>query len=150
MLTARIGPEAASMHSPRPTEWASGTKSDIVYAINVSSTSLPPTLIEVQHTITAEFIDCLINYSLSVKKCFKEKSIVIVFGTHATRTEISMDFEPTTLEFAKGIPSKYWAEKCYILDKNTIAEATKATPRNKRQKKLGHYFYRWKYNYPIT
>lgn len=39
-----------------------------------------------------------------------------------------MDFEPTTFEFAKGIPSKHWAEKCYILDKNTITEATKATP----------------------
>lgn len=128
MLTFRVGPNAASLYLPRPTEWAGGSKSDTVYAANVSSTSLPPILIEVQHTITTEFIDRLINYSLSVKKCFKAKPIVIVFGTHVTRTEISMDFEPTTFEFAKGIPSKYWAEKCYILDKNTIAEATKATP----------------------
>ncbi|KAL4208205.1 hypothetical protein AB4K20DRAFT_1979325 [Rhizopus microsporus] len=105
MLTFRVGPNAASLYLPRPTEWAG-----------------------VQHTITIEFIDRLINYSLSVKKCFKAKPIVIVFGTHATRNEISMDFEPTTFEFAKGIPSKHWAEKCYILDKNTITEATKATP----------------------
>lgn len=90
--------------------------------------SPPPILIEVQHTITPKFIDRLINYSLSVKKCFKAKPTVVVFGTHATRTEISMDFEPTAFEFARGIPSKYWAEKCYILDKNTIAEATKVTP----------------------
>ncbi|KAI9476051.1 MAG: hypothetical protein EXX96DRAFT_620525 [Benjaminiella poitrasii] len=39
-----------------------------------------------------------------------------------------MDFEPTAFEFARGIPSKYWAEKCYILDKSTIAKATKVTP----------------------
>lgn len=130
MLTFCVGPNAASMYSPRPTEWAGGSKSDIVHVSNVSSTSFPPPpiLIEVQHTITPKFIDRLINYSLSVKKCFKAKPTVVVFGTHATRTEISMDFEPTAFEFARGIPSKYWAEKCYILDKNTIAEATKVTP----------------------
>lgn len=47
----------------------------------------------------------------------------IVFGTNSTRNEISANFEPTFLEFAKGIPSEYWADKCYILDKDTIAEA---------------------------
>ncbi|KAI9476053.1 MAG: hypothetical protein EXX96DRAFT_609915 [Benjaminiella poitrasii] len=129
ITTTLVGPNAASMYSPRPTrEWAGGSKSDIVYVSNVSSTSFPPILIEVQHTITPEFIDRLINYSLSVKKCFKAKPTVIVFGTHATLTEISMDFEPTAFEFARGIPSKYWAEKCYILDKSTIAKATKVTP----------------------
>lgn len=128
MLTFRVGTNAASLYSPRPTEWAGGSKYDIFYSAHVSSTGLPPILIEVQHTITTEFIDRLINYSLSVKKRFKAKPIVIVLGTHTTRTEISMDFEPTTLEFAKVIPSKYWADKCYILDKNTIAEATIVTP----------------------
>lgn len=68
MLTFRVGPNAASLCLPRPTEWAGGSKSDTVYVANVSSTSLPPILIEVQHTITTEFIDRLINYSLSVKK----------------------------------------------------------------------------------
>lgn len=125
MLTFCVGPDAASMYSPRPTEWAGGSKSDIVYVSNVSSTSFPPILIEVQHTITPEFIDRLINYSLSVKKCFKAKPTVIVFGTYATRTEISMDFEPTAFEFARGIPSKYWAEKCYILDKIPLQKPQK-------------------------
>lgn len=51
----------------------------------------------------------------------------IVFDTNSTRNGISANFEPTFLEFAKGIPSEYWADKCYILDKDTIAEATKIT-----------------------
>lgn len=89
---------------------------------------MPPTLIEVQHTITMDFIDPLINHSLSVKKEFKAKPIVVVFGTHATHTEICLDFEPSPFPAAKKIPSKYWAGTCYILDKNAIAEATKATP----------------------
>ncbi|KAI7884495.1 uncharacterized protein EV154DRAFT_28027 [Mucor mucedo] len=52
VTTTFIGPTAASMYSPRPTEWADGSKSDVVYVSNVSSTSFPPILIEVQHTIT--------------------------------------------------------------------------------------------------
>ncbi|KAI8346383.1 hypothetical protein EDC96DRAFT_547458 [Choanephora cucurbitarum] len=48
------------MYSPRPTEWAGGSKSDIVYVFHVSSNNFPPILMEVQHTITPEFIDCLI------------------------------------------------------------------------------------------
>lgn len=82
MLTFCVGPNAASMYSPRPTEWAGGSKSDIIYVSNISSTSFPPILIEVQHTITPEFIDRLINYFLSVKKCFKTKSTVIVCYTY--------------------------------------------------------------------
>ncbi|KAI9264622.1 hypothetical protein EDC94DRAFT_583711 [Helicostylum pulchrum] len=35
------------------------------------------------------------------------KPIVTVFGTHVTRIEISLNFEPTTFEFAKGIPKHH-------------------------------------------
>ncbi|KAI8878536.1 hypothetical protein K501DRAFT_297583 [Backusella circina FSU 941] len=72
-----IDPNAASLYLPRPTEWASGSKSDIVYAANVSSTSLPLILIEVQHTITTEFIDRLFNYSLSVKNALKPNQLLL-------------------------------------------------------------------------
>ncbi|KAG2214759.1 hypothetical protein INT45_006288, partial [Circinella minor] len=54
ITTTLIGPDAASLYVLRPTEWANSSKSDIVYAANVSSTSLPPILIEVQHTITRD------------------------------------------------------------------------------------------------
>ena len=48
MLTSfGVGPNAASLYVLRLTEWADGSKSDIVYAANLSSTSLPPILIEV-------------------------------------------------------------------------------------------------------
>ncbi|KAI7846989.1 hypothetical protein BDC45DRAFT_423841, partial [Circinella umbellata] len=46
ITTTLIGPNAASLYVPRLTEWADGSKSDIVYAANLSSTSLPPILIE--------------------------------------------------------------------------------------------------------
>ncbi|KAG2226923.1 hypothetical protein INT45_010202 [Circinella minor] len=115
-----------------PAEWAGGSKSDVVYAANISSTNLPPILlIEVQHTITTEFIDRLINYSLSVKKkCFKaiKTDCHCIWHTclHVLKSVWILDQQLLSLQ--KESPVKYWAKKYYILDKNTIAEANKATP----------------------
>ncbi|KAI9004818.1 hypothetical protein CLU79DRAFT_841233 [Phycomyces nitens] len=128
IITAVVGAEACSLYSPRPTEWSNGTKSDVIYAATITSKKLPPVLIEVQHTITIDFIARLLGYSLCIKKGFKAKPIVVVFGTHATRNDISLDFEATSFPFAKQIPSKYWTEKCYILDQSTIAEAAETAP----------------------
>jgi hypothetical protein len=128
LLIIYVGSEARSLYSPRPTEWSNGSKSDVIYAASVTSANLPPVLIEVQHTISLDFIDRLLGYSLCVKKEFKAKPIVVVFGVHATRNDVTSDFEASPYTFMKQIPSKYWAEKCYILDHNTIAEDTKTTP----------------------
>lgn len=128
MLIICIGENARSLYTSKPTEWLNGTKSDIVYTASVTSSELPPVLIEVQHTIHLDFVDRLIGYSLFAKKEYKAKPIVVVFGTYATRNEINSDFEETSFSFMKQIPCKYWAEKCYILDQNTIMEATKTVP----------------------
>ncbi|RCH88251.1 hypothetical protein CU098_009168 [Rhizopus stolonifer] len=128
IVTTVVGENARSLYTPKPTEWANGTKSDIVYTASVTSSELPPVLIEVQHTINLDFIDRLLGYSLFAKKEYKAKPIVVVFGTYATRNEISSDFEVTSFSFMKQIPCKYWAEKCYILDQNTFMEATKTVP----------------------
>ncbi|CEP09569.1 hypothetical protein [Parasitella parasitica] len=79
-------------------------------------------------TINLDFVDRLLGYSLFVKKEYKAKPIVLVFGTYAIGNEISSDFEETSFSFMKQIPCKYWAEKCYIPDQNTIMEATKTVP----------------------
>ncbi|KAI8078309.1 hypothetical protein BDF21DRAFT_341187 [Thamnidium elegans] len=68
IVTAVVGENARSLYTSKPTEWSNRTKSDIVYTASVTSSELPPVLIE------------------------------------------------------------YWAEKCYILDQNTIMEATKSVP----------------------
>lgn len=52
-------------------------------------------LIEVQHTITMDFIDRLLGYALCIKKEYKAKPTVVVFSTHATRNDVSLDFEAT-------------------------------------------------------
>ncbi|KAG0164093.1 hypothetical protein DFQ28_003112, partial [Apophysomyces sp. BC1034] len=128
IVTTVIGPEARSLYSSRPTEWSNRSRSDVIYAASVSSDNLPPVLVEVQHTINLEFIDRLLNYALCVKKDFKAKPVVVVFGVDATRNDVTSDFEPTSYSFMKQIPCKYWAERCYILDRNTIEEDTRQAP----------------------
>lgn len=89
---------------------------DVIYAVSVTSTDLPPVLIEAQHTINLDFVGRLISYSLCVKKEYKAKPIVIVFGVHTTRNDVFSDFEASPYTYMKQIPSKYWAKNCFILD----------------------------------
>ncbi|KAG2230946.1 hypothetical protein INT48_001462 [Thamnidium elegans] len=126
VVTTVIDEEARSLYSPRPTEWPNGTKFDVMYVSSVNSPNLPPVLIEVQHTTTKDLIDLLIGYPLCIKKEYKVKPIIVVFGTHVIRNDVSSDFEATSFSYIKQIQSKYWADKCYFVDKNTITQATEA------------------------
>ncbi|CAO0793252.1 unnamed protein product [Mucor circinelloides] len=51
IFTTIVGENAHSLYTSKPTEWPNRTKSDIVYTASVTSSELPPMLIEVQHTI---------------------------------------------------------------------------------------------------
>ncbi|KAG2233307.1 hypothetical protein BDF21DRAFT_466742 [Thamnidium elegans] len=61
VVTTLIGPEGLNVYTSRPTDWPDGTKSDVLYAPSVVSTSFPPMLVEIQHTIDQTFIDRLLN-----------------------------------------------------------------------------------------
>ncbi|KAG1445427.1 hypothetical protein G6F46_012195 [Rhizopus delemar] len=126
-LIVHVGEKAKLLYASRPTEWPNGTKSDVVYTASVSSNELPPVLVEVQHFITMDFINRLMSYSLSIKKKLKAKPIVIVFGTHAIRGDVSKALEATEFSFMKQISCKYWAEKCYVLSQSTVGEASEKT-----------------------
>ncbi|CAO3703126.1 unnamed protein product [Rhizopus stolonifer] len=102
-LVVHVDEKAKSLYASRSTEWPNGIKSDVAYAASVSFSELPPVLVEGQHVITMDFIDRLISYSLSIKKELKAKPIVIVFGTHAIRSDVSKDFEATEFPFMKQI-----------------------------------------------
>lgn len=113
MLIFYIDENARSLYTSKPTKWPNGTKSDIVYTASATSSELPLVLIEVQHTINLDFIDRLLGYSLFAKKEYKAKPIVVVFGTYATRNEISLDFEEASFSFMKQIP-------CQVLGRKTL------------------------------
>ncbi|KAG1167589.1 hypothetical protein G6F46_011503 [Rhizopus delemar] len=121
-LIAQVGPEALSPYIARPTEWPDGSKSDILYAPSIVSASLPPVLVEIQFNINQNFIDRLLIYSSNVKKEFKIKPVVLIFGVGKTCNYITSDFETTQYSFVKQLTCKYWAESCFIIDRGTIAE----------------------------
>ncbi|KAI9258622.1 hypothetical protein EDC94DRAFT_521559 [Helicostylum pulchrum] len=46
IVTTVVGKNSRSLYTSKPTEWPNGTKSDIVYTAPVTSSELPPVLIE--------------------------------------------------------------------------------------------------------
>ncbi|GAA5808685.1 hypothetical protein MFLAVUS_002079 [Mucor flavus] len=123
-----VGPDAISNYIARPTEWSDGSESDVLYAPVVPSSSLPPVLVEIRHTIDQAFIDRLVNYSLHVKKEYKAKPVVLAFGVNRTCNYISAGFGATEHSFLKKLLCKYWAERCLFIDNDTIAEDSKQSP----------------------
>lgn len=100
-----------------------------MYAASVSSPQLPPVQIEIQHTITMEFINRLISYSLAVKKKeYKIKPVVLVFGVYAPQNDVSADFNNTPFAYIKQISCNYWADKYYFVDQNALTAGDKTIP----------------------
>lgn len=48
--------------------------------------------------------------------------MVLVFGVERTCNYITSDFEATQYSFVKQLQCKYWAERCFIIDRDTIEE----------------------------
>ncbi|RCH92687.1 hypothetical protein CU098_004104, partial [Rhizopus stolonifer] len=121
-------PEAPHLYISRPTEWPDGSQSDVLHAPTIASDDLPPVLVEIQRDINHNFIDRLIGYSLHVKKEYKIKPFVLVFGIGKTCNNIKSKFKATQHLFAKQLVCDHWAEKCFIVNSDTICEDNKELP----------------------
>ncbi|KAI9262585.1 hypothetical protein EDC94DRAFT_671696 [Helicostylum pulchrum] len=126
IVTTLIG--KLSLYIARPTEWSDGSQSDVLNAPSIASDGLPPVLVEIQRHISHKFIDRLVGYSLHVKKEYKVKPVILVFGIGKTCNNITSDFKATEHIFAKQLVCNYWAEKCFIIDSDTIYEDSKELP----------------------
>lgn len=99
-----------------------------MYAPAIASDDLPPVLVEmIQRDINHNFIDRLVGYSLHVKKEYKIKPFILVFGIGKTCNNIKSKFKATHLS-AKQLVCDHWAEKCFIIDSDTICEDNKELP----------------------
>jgi hypothetical protein len=72
----------ANSYTVAQTEWADGSRSDMIYASRVETTeSLPPILIELQYQVNQDFMLRLIKYSFNAYKRYKVLPIVLVIVT---------------------------------------------------------------------
>ncbi|KAI7865307.1 uncharacterized protein EV154DRAFT_546544 [Mucor mucedo] len=128
ITTTLISRGALHFYTPRPTEWLDGSQSDVLYAPAIASVDLPPVLVEIQRDINHHFVDRLVGYALHVEKEYKIKPSILVFGIGKTCNNIKSKFNATQHNFAKQLVCDHWAEKCLIIDCDTIGEDNKELP----------------------
>jgi hypothetical protein len=112
-------------------DW-NGTRSDILYMPALSAMdSLPPLLIEIQHTIDSQFLQRLIGYSLNVVKVHKALPIVLVFNVNKiSPSNLLLEFTPSSDQkpWLFSFPCKMWAKHCYLVSKETIRGQDSGSP----------------------
>lgn len=105
------------------TEWADGSKSDIVYASPFGTTeSLPPILIELQYQVDQDFMLRLIKYASHTYSYYKALPIVLVI---VTKSISSVDFQREFTISRNGLlleaSCKFWAKQCVLLSANALS-----------------------------
>ncbi|CEP10968.1 hypothetical protein [Parasitella parasitica] len=106
-------------YSVAPTDWADGSRSDMVYA----STKSPPILVEVQYQLNQEFMLRLIKYGSNVDKRYKALPSVLVI---VTKSFSSAEFQDEFTASADDGPLletvyKFWAKKCFLLTAGAVS-----------------------------
>lgn len=103
-------------------EWPNNTKSDVLYVSTLESNTLPPILIEIQHTVDTDFLDRAILYCLSVKKAHKMAPILLIICvSHVSGRELELKFNNNdAFPFMKQMKCDIWAQKCLMLSSDSI------------------------------
>lgn len=137
-----LGQQAVNQYLSRPTEWPNQTKSDVLYTLagSKSSVSLPPVLVEVQYTANMSFYRRLIDYGLSVSRRHKAAPAILAIITHNTTAELS-DLAVVSQKhpFLLELPCCGWAQSCYLLNAASISDYLEAAPLNPLVA-IGHVF----------
>ncbi|KAL1928387.1 hypothetical protein VTP01DRAFT_2743 [Rhizomucor pusillus] len=116
------GEESYHSYSVGDSDWANNTKSDVLYISDLKSPRLPPILIEIQHTVSMEFMDRAIRYCLSVKQTHKMMPILLLICVHKlSGPKLASKLKPSDeFPYRKEMQCDIWVQKCLLLSSNTI------------------------------
>ncbi|KAG2197657.1 hypothetical protein INT47_002364, partial [Mucor saturninus] len=90
IIQSFLGADVSSdSYSVTPTEWADGSRSDMVYASN----KFPPILIEVQYQVNQEFILRLIKYCSNIYMRYKSSPIALVIVTKSFSSALAQNLQ---------------------------------------------------------
>ncbi|KAI7890660.1 uncharacterized protein EV154DRAFT_387163, partial [Mucor mucedo] len=117
LMTKRLLNVCSDSYSVAPTEWADGSRSDMVYASKI----FPPILIEVQYHVDQEFMFRLLKYCSNVYFRYKEQPVVLVIVTKSiSSSEFKNEFDLHADGLLLEAVSKFWAKRCYLLTSDAV------------------------------
>lgn len=118
-----VGEEAKEKYIAVTTEWPNLMKSDVLYASsNIKNNSLPPILVEIQHTVNLQFYRRVNEYCLQIIKEYHIPPIVVAICINETTQNI-LDMESNKnldIPYALQIPCSGWAKSFNLLNAGSI------------------------------
>ncbi|KAI8637514.1 hypothetical protein BD408DRAFT_447550 [Parasitella parasitica] len=128
IIEAVIGRKAIDQYRPRLTEWANGTKSDVLYATN-NSKDMPPVLVEIQYAVDNNFLHRVVRYCEEIVTEYGVSPVVLVVAIHECSSQImNKATKNKSKPFFFKMPCYPWANQCYILCKESISSHMENTP----------------------
>ncbi|KAI8983919.1 hypothetical protein BDF20DRAFT_857021 [Mycotypha africana] len=124
IVCSLVGPDVpANTYSVAQSEWADGTRSDVLYASKIEKAeALPPILIESQYYVDQDFMIRLISYSSNVYKRYKVLPIVLVIVTKSfSKASFKNEFNTSSDGFLLEASCKFWAKQCFLLTADAVS-----------------------------
>lgn len=99
-----------------------------IHVSSIENHSLPPVLLEIQHTVTEEFMCRVILYSLNIFREYKKYPIVVIICVQKVSSGQLKKFTPLKkLPFVLTMSCGHWARECLMVTRNSIAELVDPT-----------------------
>ncbi|GAN02122.1 hypothetical protein MAM1_0017c01562 [Mucor ambiguus] len=123
MITASLLGVNEGTYTSTNTTFTDGTECDVLYIPQSSAIpSLPPVIIEFQHSATKSFMCRSINYCVNVFNRFKIFPILLIFCINKVELKSLADqFKPNSgRSYFLETPSNHFALYCYMITKESI------------------------------
>lgn len=122
-----LGVKAVGNYWPRPTEWPNGTRSDVLYA--TENSEMPPVLVEVQNVVDEKFIHRVVRYCEEVFCKYGTPPVVIIIAVNDCKNQVAnRATKNKKTPFFLKLQSYPWAQKCLLLNKESISPYLNKTP----------------------
>jgi hypothetical protein len=109
-------------------EWANGTRSDLVLAPKCVSSGLPPIIVEFQHRVDKEFMKRTITYCIQASDRYDMEPILVVVGISSLSLDITQLAKENRIQGCYSFPCAVWASECIIICQSSIDECTLTKP----------------------
>ncbi|KAI7894556.1 uncharacterized protein EV154DRAFT_414891, partial [Mucor mucedo] len=101
-------------------EWNDGTRSDMVLEPKSGHSNLPPIILEIQHTVNLAFMKRAVTYCIQATNRYDIDPIILIICVDKLYQDIHQHMKPSTLPGVFSYFSQPWAQKCYLISKESI------------------------------
>ena len=107
-------------------KWSDGSRSDVVLEPKRLTSSLPPIIIEIQHSLDTNFMKRPVHYCLQAFDRYKSDLILLVLCPNRVSSNVPENKKAAHVSACYSFPCHFWVKECLIVSKESV-EVHKAT-----------------------